>query len=297
MKYSYTLPIAAFLSLTAPTVAQEDDDKDTVRTGAIAQLSKSPKLVEAPLGATAVLVDQDGQRLGYFEDHVIDLTTGAIVYVVVNADDVKTDNPSRLVPYSRFQWDAETREFALRATKDELAEMPPYVAEELQAIDGFGRVAKEPSGVAREASAPDDEIVIRNVTAQRLLATKVFVEDAEFATTSGLLIDPIIGRIGFVLAEDQPGRTASPLIMPWRALAWEQQPAQAGLAELPGRFVLPLTKEQLASAPRLENGDVMTLSERDAVQAIRAFYRAAAPNRAGAAVREKGKAGKGQRND
>ena len=276
----------ALLLIASPVVAQDGDASGTLGTGRtvtgkaqgqVAKRAMGPQLVKAPIGSAAKVQTADGIALGTFEDHVIDLSTGAVVFVVV-----KTADASRLVPYSRFSWDAETRALSLAATPEDLAGMPEYDAKKLQSLDGFGRVADAAEAGTQEASAKSDEI-LRNVTASQLLGASVFVEKSSFASTSGLVLDPTIGRIGFVLVHDAPARNASPMIVPWRALDWTQEKADDN-----GHFRLGMTKAQLIDAPRLEGGDPKTLADRDAVKTIRSFYREVAPKRGGAAVRTKG---------
>ena len=268
-----------------------------VRTGRIVQ-RELPPLIHAPLGAESPVRTPSGDVLGTFEDHVIDLATGAVTFVVV-----RTDDASRLVPYARFRWDAEVSELFLSAPTGRArgaAGVRPRGAADARPLRPRGRRRRGAPARGVHATRGSGPAAERDGARRDRLGAPD--RGREAATTSALLLEPTIGRVRFALATARDLTEAEgfeggagakdPLVLPWRALrfraarpATDEAPAEAA------HFELGACRRPPVPPPRLEGGDPAKLGARELRDTIRSFYRAVVPVRGGATVRAKGARG------
>lgn len=261
-----TLVPALALLATAPALAQEGGGA-TQEAKPQAQTQHTSTFIKAPLGAKAIVENDEGQRLGVIRDHVIDARTGKVQHVVVGAGE-GPQAAAHLVPYERFSWNAEEEQLVLALSAQELAALPKY--EKMKPTpDGEG-------AEAREASAKPDP---GRLTATEIAGSAIMARQDPFSQVGELVLEPERGVIVFVLAGRGAGEQ-NPYVIPWRAMTWtaaEEEGEQ-------GAFMIGLAKDELQGAPKLEKGDVEKLKEPGTVERIYSFYKLTPPH-------EKGKRG------
>lgn len=283
------LPAFAFLAL-APlhaqtTKPQEPRAKDA---GAVQEetMDAAPAFAHVEFGPRAVVNDEQGQALGILKDIVIDRKSGDTLFHVV---EVQGDAGAKavLVPFERFTWSKEKHDFVLRASKTELANLPVFEPEQLQTLRGSGVRAPElktgdaggaPRGGtdgAKEPASQDEPRdaamakEVRNLLASEVSRAAVGGSNGAFGRITSLLIEQRSGEIAFVLVSNakEPSDGGEAHVVPWRALTRVED----------GRFVIPMTIEELSGAPEISPGDVRSLSKEEILDEIYGYYHVPRP--------------------
>jgi hypothetical protein len=104
----------------------------------------------------------------------------------------------------------------------------------------------------------------RILLSSEILHARVLARDKPYGSIGKLLLEPRNGRLAFALVDDSPGAKggAESLVVPWQVLERDDQ----------GRFVIPLSPDKLADAPRAAKGAERSLEEGLTLDAIYRFY-------------------------
>lgn len=257
MKLTKYLSLAPALAILAASSLAQEGSPVSGQSRPQAQELQRRTFVKASTGATAIVNDEEGQRLGVVRDHVIDLRSGRVLQVAVAVDD--KGNQARLVPYDRFSWSAEGQSLSLRMTADELGAMPVYDPGNLSASDA--RASGGEGGKSLGAMKQGQKLASSGIRGSEVMARQ-----EGFASVRELVLEPKLGTIAFVLAS-RPSAKADPLIIPWPAMTWKGAEEEGR-----GHFALPMAIDALEDAPELEGGDPARLEDGKTLESIYRFY-------------------------
>jgi len=268
---SISLASSVLILAAAPLIAQETKAPaahESHRAGL-----REPVFVEASIGPQAFVDDPDGHRVGVVRDHLLDGRSGRVLFVAVTP--AKETGTARLVPFSRFVWNAEEKRLQLPMSAEELTSLSEYRPEERGGRGlGSGVDTTSDNGDPREAAMPRTD---GNLSSSTVLGCRVIASKDPFASVDALVLDPERGTIAFVLATGGASKGASkgdPYVVPWTAMNWQESEETA---EASGHFAVSIAPDRMAEAPRLKGGAISLLGEKKTLEAIYEFYRVSSP--------------------
>jgi hypothetical protein len=291
------------LALALPLAAAQEPTKDPLREAGKQKVEPAApgggQRAFIPAGLSASVRNEAGETLGTIRDHLIYRRNARVMHIVV---EVQGEEPGQkrpvLVPYDSFHWNQERRDLLLDLSKEEIKALPTFDPPLLQDLEegadapegkrpvDAGAPTKEPpkgqdQGGGKEGGqdkeGQDEGRYAGGMTGQEIMAkqkrillsseilhARVLARDKPYGSIGKLLLEPRNGRLAFALVDDSPGAKggAESLVVPWQVLERDDQ----------GRFVIPLSPDKLADAPRAAKGAERSLEEGLTLDAIYRFY-------------------------
>ena len=243
---SFVLPVLALLANAGTQAAQNGTPGQEVEA----------RFALAAWGEQAKIKNLFGEELGTLADHVVERASGRLAFAIVEHAGTDGGRRRTVVPYTQFTWDKKQQELLLPLNKEQLEGLPEYDAEALQGLGSEDRPADTDE-------MEGDQPPVRNLLSSSIQGTRLSAGDAPFGSVTALVIEPRKGTVAFALVHSTGARDKEPAtVVPWSALAWNERTG----------FSVPVSAQELESAPKLEAGSLKPLEDKATLRTISELF-------------------------